>query len=191
MTSTRKNLLVFAITFVAVALPSFLNIQQHAYGEEAFDLVLRLTARAAILVYLVIFVARPLVQLTGSALSRTLLRYRRQAGVAFAAIMLAHLLYLVWKHGFIFPAFGAVIYVFIILMLITSFDGPTRALGPKRWKVLHKTGLYVVGIALAQAQFGRIIRGVGEPVHYVLASLFVVAVIIRVLAWNKRRPSKN
>lgn len=191
MTSTRKNLLVFGITFVAVALPSYLAIRQHAYGEEAFDLVLRLTARAAILVYLVVFVARPLVQLTGSALSRTLLRYRRQTGVAFSAIMLAHLLYLVWKHGFIFPVFGAVIYVFIVLMLVTSFDGPTRALGPKRWKVLHKTGLYVIGVALAQAQFGRILRGVGEPVHYVLASLFIAAVIVRVLAWNKQRVSKH
>ena len=96
-----------------------------------------------------------------------------------------------WKNGFVFPIFGAAIYALIFLLLITSFDGPTRALGTGRWRILHKTGLYAIGIALAQAHFGRILRGVGEPVHYGLAFLFIAAIAVRVLAWHQRRASKN
>lgn len=188
MTTTRRNVQVFVSTFVAIALPAYLYVKQHALAEEAFNEVLRVSARIAIIVYLVIFVARPLTNLDRSKLSMTLLRNRRQIGVAFAAIMSAHLLYLLWKNGLVFPLFGVAIYSFIFLLLITSFEGPTRAIGPKRWKMLHKTGLFVIGIALAQAQFGRIINSEGEPSHYILASLFMVAVAIRVIAWNRRRP---
>ena len=191
MTTARKNLLVFALAFGAVALPSFLYIQQHAFDEEAFNLVLRISARLAILIYLLIFVARPLRQLTGSGLSKHLLKNRRQIGVTLAAVMSAHLLYLLWKNGFVFPFFGALIYAFIFLMLITSFEGPTKALGPKNWKMLHKTGLYALGIALAQAQFGRIIHGMGAPIHYLLAALFIAAIAVRMLAWRRQRLLKN
>ena len=183
--------MTFGLAFAGVALPAFFYVHQHSYEEGAFNHVLRLSARIAILAYLTIFIARPLRQLTGSAISKLLLTYRRQIGVAFAAIMAAHLLYLMWKNGFVFPIFGAAIYALIFLLLITSFDGPTRALGPGRWRILHKTGLYAIGIALAQAQFGRILRGVGEPVHYGLAFLFIAAFAVRVLAWHQRRASKN
>ena len=79
------------------------------------------------------------------------------------------------------------VYVFIYLMLVTSFNKPAALLGPKRWKILHKTGLYVIGIALAQAQFTRIASGVAEPVHYVLAVLVLLAIGIRITAWYKQR----
>ena len=187
MTTTNKNLLVFALCFAAAWLSSFVYVQQNFYGDEEFRIVLRAGARVAILIYLLVFIARPLRQLTGSDLSRSLLKHRRQLGVAFAAVMTAHLWFLLWLNGPVVPIPGMIIYAFIFLMLITSFEGPTRALGPKRWRILHKTGLYVIGLALAQAQFGRIIGGVGEPVHYVLASLFLVAIVIRVLAWRKQR----
>ena len=44
-----------------------------------------------------------------------------------------------------------------------------------------------LGIALAQAQFGRIVAGVGQAEHYVLAALILAAVGIRGVAWWQAR----
>lgn len=42
--------------------------------------------------------------------------------------------------------FGGTAYALMYLMLITSFDAPARAIGPKAWRILHKTGLYFLGL---------------------------------------------
>ena len=187
MTSFQKNIAVFAAAFIAFSLPAFLHLQQQGWNEDSLGVTLRLSARLSLLIYLLIFVARPLRDLSVNKLSRTLLRNRRFLGIAFAAIMTAHLILLVVLNGWPAAIGGMVVYAFIYLMLITSFNGPTAALGPKRWKILHKTGLYVIGYALAQAQFSRILTGVGEPVHYALAGLVLVAVGLRIGAWVKKR----
>jgi DMSO/TMAO reductase YedYZ heme-binding membrane subunit len=187
MTSFQKNVQVFAFAFLAFSFPASYYLGQNEWDEDSLGVTLRVSARLAILLYLLIFVARPLRDLSVNALSRSLIRNRRLIGIAFAAIMSAHLVLLIMLNGFQAAIFGMIVYAFMYLMLITSFNKPTAALGPKRWKILHKTGLYVIGIALAQAQFTRIFRGVGEPVHYVLAALFLVAIGIRVTAWMKKR----
>jgi len=187
MTSFRTNVAVFSVAFLAFAVPAGFYLQQHGWDEESLDLTLRISARLALLIYLLIFIARPLRNLSTSSLSRSLLGNRRLIGIGFAAIMTAHLILLIARNGLPAAYLGFVVYAFIYLMLITSFNRPTAALGPKRWKILHKTGLYVIGIGLAQAQFTRIFTGVGKPVHYVLGALVLVAIGIRVAAWAKRR----
>lgn len=187
MTSSQKNVRVFTAAFLAFSLPAYLYLQQHGWDEDSLGVTLRLSARLSLLVYLLIFVARPLRDLAANALSRNLVKYRRLLGVAFAAIMTAHFILLVTLNGLPAAIGGMIVYAFIYLMLITSFNKPAAALGPKRWRLLHKTGLYVIGYALAQAQFSRILTGVGEPVHYVLAALILLAVGIRVGAWVKKR----
>jgi len=183
----RRNLAVYFGTTLLLGLAALLYVGQSAFEEDSLHAVLRATARLALLIYLLVFVARPLRQLSVSAFSKALLRNRRSLGIGFAGIMSVHLGFLLWVHWPDVVAAGMVVYALIILMLVTSFDGPTRALGPKRWKWLHKTGLYVIGIGFAQAQFGRILRGVDDPVHYVLAGLILVAIGIRVAAWLKSR----
>ena len=187
MTSNRRNVAVFSAAFLLYSIPTFFYLQQHGWDEASLGESLRISARLSLLIFLLIFVARPLRDLTMSPLSRTLVRNRRFLGIAFAAIMTAHLFLIFARHGFPAAYQGIVVYLFIYLMLITSFDTPTASIGPRRWKVLHKTGLYVVGIAITQGQFVRIWRGVAEPVHYFLAALILVAVAIRVAAWMKRR----
>lgn len=183
----RRNLAVFFGTMLALGLASLLYARQSAFDESSLHAVLRATARLALLIYLLVFVARPLRQLSVSAVSRALLGNRRSLGIAFAAVMSVHLVFLLWANWPVEAEPGMLIYVLIFLMLITSFDGPTRALGPRRWRWLHKTGLYVIGIGFAQAQFGRILAGVSEPVHYLLAMLMLIAIGIRVAAWLKTR----
>ena len=41
---------------------------------------------------------------------------------------------------------GMIAYSLLLMMMITSFNSTARALGPRRWRLLHKTGLYWFGI---------------------------------------------
>jgi sulfoxide reductase heme-binding subunit YedZ len=187
MTSFGKNVTVFGIAFLLFALPTAYYLQQHGVDEGSLGVILRISARLALLIYLLVFIARPLRDLSVNPLSRNLLRNRRLIGIAFAAIMMAHLILLIARNGFPADIFGMIVYLFIVLMLITSFNKPTAALGPKRWKLLHRTGLYVIGIALAQAQFRRVLQGQDNPVHLILSALILIAIGIRVAAWIKHR----
>jgi len=187
MTSNQKNVTVFGIVLAAVSIPAWFYLQPNDWSEESLGVTLRISARLALLIYLLVFIARPLRGLSVNAMSTGLIRNRRLIGIAFAAVMTAHLYLLITLNGLPAALLGIVAYSFIYLMLITSFNKPTAALGPKRWKILHKTGLYVIGIGLAQAQFTRNARGVGERVHYILAALILVAIGIRIAAWRKQR----
>jgi len=89
--------------------------------------------------------------------SASLLRKRRLFGVAFVGVMTAHLMLIVMRFtatpGLDYPlsslVLGGCVYAIIYLMFITSFDGPTRTLGPKAWKLLHRTGLIAIAIVFA------------------------------------------
>ena len=189
--STRRNLLVFTAAIVVVGIPSLFFLDRGDFSADAFGVVLRTSARLAILVYLVVFSARPLHQLAPSGPTRTLLINRRSVGVAFAGVMTAHLVFLLWFNGLIAPIPGMLVYTLLFLMLITSFDKPRAALGPRRWRYLHKTGLYVLGIALAQAVVGGLWDTPADPVYLALAALFLVAILLRVAAFFKTRAAKH
>ena len=127
-----------------------------ATSPDAESLVasgLRWTGRLAFFVFLVPWLASPLQRLIPGALSRTLLRWRRQAGIAFGSIQVVHL-------GLIVALFqihgaqavdeatllvGGAGIALAIGMLITSFDAPLRLVGARAWKALHRAGLYVCG----------------------------------------------
>lgn len=187
MTSNSKNVSVLAAVLLLCGGPTFWYLQQHGWDEDSLGVTLRLTARTALLIYLFIFVARPSRQLTSSDTSQWLVSNRRYLGISFAAVMIVHLYLLVTLNGVQLLNFGVVVYAFILLLLVTSFNKPAAALGPKRWKILHTTGLYVIGIALAQTQFRRIAPGADATVHILMSALIVIAIGIRIAAWWQRR----
>ena len=110
----------------------------------------RLTARLALVVLLLVFVARPLQQLLGRAWTRALCKHRALIGVTFAGIHSGHLLILAY-HSRLVADFdvsiagnllGALTYALIYAMLLTTFSGPKRLIGPRAWRILHRAGLY-------------------------------------------------
>lgn len=187
---TRRNLLVFAAAIVITGLPSLLFLDRSGFDEESFGVVLRASARLALLIYLVIFATRPLRQLVTSGLTRALQANRRFIGIAFAGVMTAHLIFLVWLNGPVAPIPGVFAYSLLYLMFITSFNKPRAALGPRRWKYLHKTGLYVLGIAFAQTVVGGLRDTPGDPVYVTLAILFLTAIALRIAAFFKTRSAR-
>ena len=186
----RKNWTVLLTVLLATALPVIAYLLPRNVDEDSLGLVLRVTGRIALLIYLLIFVARPLRQLVVSPASAWLLKNRRYLGISFATVMSVHLVLLIMLNGIPLAIPGIAAYALMYLMLITSFDGPAAALGPRRWRLLHKTGLYVIGAILVVVTAGDLIATPGDPLRIAIALLLLAAIVVRVAAYLKRRAAK-
>ena len=191
MTSNQKNVAVFALTTVLVGIPTTVLVLTRGSDVEALGLVLRITARTAMLLYILVFIARPLRQLTSTA-PAFLTANRRHLGIAMSAVMTVHLGFIVWLHGFVIDVripspvliAGGFAYSLMYLMLITSFDRSAALLGRRNWRRLHKTGLFWIGIVFAYTLVaGGLPLG---PIRMLLAILFVAAVALRFAAAMKK-----
>ena len=185
-----------ATYLAAIALTALVAAGMHileGYSLASLDLALRSTGRVAFLFLIAVFVARPLQMLLRISWTAKLLRNRRQLGVTFAGIHTGHLGLILYKVHLVpdltlpgtvnVPA--AVIYGLMLAMLITSFEGPARAIGPRAWKVLHKTGLYVLFFPFLQSQLPKQLDQL-ETVNAVLIGLAALAIAARVGAFLKR-----
>ena len=195
MTSTNKNFAIIFSIFAIAAAASAAFLWSAGNTDDNINWLLRQSARAAFLIYLVVFIARPLRAFVVNDLSGWLLKNRRSLGVAFAATHIAHLGLIAYRFNvnpditfsYVGSIPGMIAYTFIALMLITSFDGPTRAIGPKKWRVLHKTGLYYIGLIFT----ATLLPGEEEPLinaeRALLVPLLLIAIGIRIGAFVKKR----
>jgi len=184
----KKSLTVFGLTTLLAGGPVLTYLFISGTSEEHMSLMLRLSAWAALLVYLLIFVTRPLNQLASSPFTRGLLQNRRYFGIALAGVMIVHLVLLVIANEQPFKITGVVVYLLLLLMLFTSFDSAPAKLGPRNWRRLHKTGLYALGIAYFVSVGSAFLKTPLDPVYLPLTVLSMVAIAIRVAAfWKNRR----
>jgi sulfoxide reductase heme-binding subunit YedZ len=186
VSSNRKNLAVLLSCLLLTGALSLLIVAGDDFSDESFGFVLRWGARVALLIYLAVFIARPMRQLSNHPVGRSLVKNRRFIGIGFAAVMTVHLVFLLWHNGPTINLPGFITYAMIYLMLITSFDRPTAWLGPKRWRLLHKTGVYWLAIAYSVSMFGGLLE-TGGAVYAVLAALIVLALALRVAAFMQTR----
>ena len=160
--------------------------------DERILVPLRRSVDFAFVLYLIVLVARPLQQLLRKDWTAALLRNRRLIGVAFAAAMTVHLALIAYRFGtqpeleYPIPSllFGGTTYSVFYLMLITSFDGPKKALGPKAWKRLHRLGLVLGGVVFGLVRW---LESLTDPSQLVFAVPFAIAVLIRATAWQRSR----
>lgn len=182
-----KSLAVFllGILLAGGAVLSFLGVA--GSGSEQMHQVLRWTAWLAILIYLVIFVTRPLQQLRPSPFYRRLLRNRRYLGVSLAAVMTIHLVLLLIVNEQAFNIPGATVFALMYLMLLTSFDGAPARIGPRNWRLLHKAGLYALGAGFMNSIVGHLVREPRNPIYALISLLMLAAIAVRVAAFLKKR----
>ena len=100
--------------------------------------------------------------------------------------MTVHLVFLLWHNGPTINLPGFITYAMIYLMLVTSFDSPTAWLGPKRWRLLHKAGIYWLAIPFSVSMFGGLLD-TGGAVYAMFAALIVLALALRVAAFMQTR----
>ena len=165
------------------------------WNEEAVRTVVRASARASLLLFLLAFSASSLRRLWRTRASAWLLRSRRYLGVSFAVSHGLHLISLI-VLGSVFPdrfyselnpfvpVAGSIAYLFIAAMAATSFDRSAAWLGPRRWKLLHKTGGYVI-LAVFGVDFAEM--ALVNP-FYAPFALAIVAVLGLRVAARLRRP---
>lgn len=195
---TDRRIAATLIGAIALTLAACLLYLGLAGASDAnIRLVLRLSARIAFLLLLVVFVARPLRQLFRTPQTAWLLRNRPLVGVAFAGVHFAHLMVIVYRSrqtaDFDFTLAdnlpGALVYLTIVAMVVTTFGGPRRAMGPKAWRILHKAGLYFVTAAFAQTQLPDSLDNL-DGMNWWLVAVIVAALVIRSTAFfAKRRPN--
>ncbi len=150
---TGWRIVAAAAVIVAAMVAAVLSIE--GTGDTGVRAALRATAATSLGLFLAAFAASSLNALLKNRATKWLLRNRRYIGLAFATSHFVHLGLIAARatgHTETFWATrtvaslipGATAYLFITAMTITSFDGPTRALGRRNWKILHKTGSYVI-----------------------------------------------
>jgi hypothetical protein len=168
-------------------------IEKNGTDAATVFLTLRLTALTSFLIYLFLFVARPLQQLVDSRISRSMKRNRRYFGIALAGSHTVHLILItMFVFGTGVPSgvlvSGGIAYAFLYLMLITSFDAPAAAIGPVAWRRLHKAGLYWIGGIFTFTLSKNFIANPGSLVHQIIVVLILAAISVRVIAFLKRMP---
>jgi DMSO/TMAO reductase YedYZ heme-binding membrane subunit len=157
---------LFGLIAVLIVMMSVLVIAIHPDLVEGLRSAIRATARSSFILFLTAFTASAFAVLVPSPLSKALVRERRFIGLAFAFSHLVHAV-LIYAYGQLNTEFwpartvannipGGTAYVFILLMALTSFKGPARLLGPKAWKALHVTGLWIIVAVFAYSNFKRI-----------------------------------
>ena len=188
----KQNWQVLFATILLTAGISVLWLVSTPMTDDDIRMPTRHTAQLAFALYIVILVARPLQQLLRKDWTATLLRKRRLIGVAFAAVMTTHLGLIAYRFGtqpeLEYPLFnlmfGGTAYALFYLMLITSFDAPKKALGPKKWKLLHRTGLVWAALIFG---LPRSFDELTDPEYLKFGIPFVIALVIRFTAWRRSR----
>jgi hypothetical protein len=191
MTSAQKNWTVLLSTILAAGAVVLTIFDKNGTDEATVVLTLRLTAFSSFLIYLLVFVARPLRQLLDSQLTKALKENRRYFGIALAGSHTVHLMLIVnyvLGPGVPFQTLfiGGVAYSFLYLMLITSFDAPAAAIGPVAWRRLHKAGLYWIGGTFTFTLGNNFIANPDSLVHQIVVAIILAAISVRVIAFLNR-----
>lgn len=165
-------------------------------GSEGLGIVIRLTARVAVLLFLSAFVASSVRRLHRLPFTAWLLRNRRYLGVSFAVAHFTHLGALAvfairapaeffQRNGSLLVlGFGGLAYLLLVGMTVTSFNRTAAWIGRTWWRRLHVTGSYLLWFIFLQSYVGRALR---EPAYAPLALALVGALALRIGA-RLRRP---
>lgn len=187
---TRRRLKILAGSTAASAV-LFCSLALSFGGDaEAIRETLRFSGRLSFILFLIPFVASSLLRLHPSPVTRRLMKLRAEFGLAFVGSHVAHLGLIVWlgaKPEVTFTpvvvAFGGFGFVVLAALAATSFPATTRALGPQRWRLLHRFGIYYIAFIFAYDW----IRGLTiAPLLYAPFALLLVAALA--FRFAMRRP---
>jgi DMSO/TMAO reductase YedYZ heme-binding membrane subunit len=177
---------------IAVVLTVMTVVLYFAFGRgpDAAHAIVRWTARTSLVLFTLAYVSRPLVQLRPTRRNRDLLAYRKWIGLGFATshgFHLAGIIAIMWPDpgGFIRaqpPTNIVALVTFLLLgaMAVTSNDGIRKAMSPKTWKRLHRTGMHFSWLSFT-ATYATAIAA--SPAYAVPTLVLVVIAAIRVAAW--------
>ena len=171
------SLIVFASVFVI-----------HGFTEASTRLNIRLSARLAFLAFWMAFIASSVQFFFRNQFGFWILANRKFFGISFGIIHLIHLALLALLQLYFHPVFqlanpislagGGIAYLFVVLMLITSFQSAKDMMPFKAWEIIHTLGMYWIA-AVFLTSYGK--RSLTDWEYIPLLSLLVFGFILRLL----------
>lgn len=206
MSVTVSNLERWVLFSLIIVLASALELICWLFtdlsGEEEYRHMIRVSVRLAWPMLIIVFVTSALGSLWPGTATTWLGRNRKYIGLAFSAVMLWQIFFIIllMRTGAnIFPPGPAVLiivsdligYTLLLLMTLTSFEYIKRRLSFPAWKRLHKIGVYYIwAIYLYSFPIGIYFsRNVPEAVvgYSILFLITLGAGGFRLVAWKKRQ----
>lgn len=165
-------------------------------GEQGWRAVIRLTAKTSLALFTAAFIASSVRRLWPTPATKWMLANRRYLGVSFAASHAIHLLGIIVLLRLV-PDFaiapatvigGGLAYVFLAAMTATSFDRTAAWLGPRKWHLLHRTGMYYCWFIFFLSYAPR------AAIESILYLPFVIVLLgslaVRIAAYRAVRPAR-
>ena len=185
---------VTAATGALLLLAAGVTVVGESGLTEGLRAVIRLTARTSLALFLLTFTASSLARLFPGALTQWLAENRRYVGLSFALSHAVHLAAIVALARTDIETFhrltnivtyfgGGLAYVFIILMVATSFDKTAALMGGRAWRTLHSFGMWYLCLSFA-LNFGKRIP-LGSA-YALPVALIALAILLRLLAMRRR-----
>jgi sulfoxide reductase heme-binding subunit YedZ len=155
-------------------------------AAEQANLAARWTARVALPLFLVTYLASTMLRRWPGEITRSVMRFRRQWGLGFA---LAHSIHLV-ALGVNIIVFaprslsslipGALAYAMLYVMAITSTNGWQRRLG-RWWKWIHRVGIHYLWFLFTASYLLRVFGDDPEKLAqgWVLGGVMIAALALR------------
>lgn len=188
----KPTAIIILLAAIGALMLGALGLQLHGYGQDGFGAAARFTARWSFAWFLAAWSASAWATLFPGGWRSALLFNRRGVGLAFATAHLIHAMFFIvaiWvmgRHTSLPTVIGGGLgYVFVILMALTSNDAAVRALGPKRWKLLHTIGADYIAFIFAFTYLGRL--GSAPNLGAAALSLLAAVVFLKLAAQARRK----
>ncbi|MFK7809054.1 MAG: hypothetical protein AB8F74_14720 [Saprospiraceae bacterium] len=182
---------IVKLVVVTALLSIGLNFGIRGFHEESVRAVIAWTARVDVLLFCMAFGGTAFHQWAKNAFSFWLMMNRKYWGISFAILHLIHLLSLLILQQFFHPVFtlaanfalfaGGTAYVFVILMLLTSFNAFAKLLSKANWKRLHWLGGHWIWVVFMSSYWKRVFRGEYGFLILGLLLIFVMGLRLRQL----------
>ncbi len=185
----RWNIVGFSALIIGIMVAIIWLI--YGIDEQGMRMAIRATARTSYILFLGAFVASALRRIWSNSFTAWLLKNRRYLGISMAVSHTYHaiaILGLWFATSGVTPKFdpgGALGYLFLIAMTITSFERPAAWIGQPAWKILHTTGMHFFWLAFTLEFSLRIQESM--LIYLPLVILLVLAIMLRLFAPRMQR----
>ena len=160
------------------------------FTETANREAIRWSGRISFACFNLAFVANSLHQVLKNSLSFWLLMNRKYWGISFAISHWIHLGFLALLQYAFHPVFvvakttslaaGILVYFFLTMMLLTSFERFANLISRKNWKRLHLIGGAWIWIIFMSTYLKRALT---EPTHWMYVGLLMIVLFLRIRHW--------
>ncbi|MEZ4952167.1 MAG: hypothetical protein R2825_01165 [Saprospiraceae bacterium] len=165
------------------------------FDETTTRQAIAMSARVSVILFSLAFVASSFHYFFKNSFSWWLRMNRKYIGISFAIMHLIHLVFLIVLQQYFHPVFniaktisllgGGLAYLFVVLMLLTSFPFFAKYLSPKQWSVLHTVGGYWIWYIFIRSYVRKVTFGGYDFIPIVL--LLITVIIFRIIYLIKKK----